>query len=320
MDERELLHELRDTAESLTERHMSSCKPWYPHEFVPWEMGARSDPKAPWNADRVPLPSAVRSALFVNLLTEDNLPYYFRTIERMFGNQGIWRDWAHRWTAEEGRHSIAMRDYLTVTGVLDPWALEDGRMSQVSGGKVPEPPSAVDGFVYVALQELATRISHRNTGKALVDALGDHPVATTGYDMLSRVATDENFHYLFYRDLTTAALRIAPSVVLPAIARQVRDFEMPGTGIPDFKQHADAIAKAGVYNLQQHHEQILEPVVLRWWAIEALEGLTAEAEVAREAVIRQIQRIGAVARRLAERAREAADRALVALQPASSPL
>ena len=45
--------------------------------------------------------------------------------------------------------------------------LEDGRMSQMSGGQVPEPDSAVDGFVYVALQELATRIAHRNTGKAL---------------------------------------------------------------------------------------------------------------------------------------------------------
>ena len=43
--------------------------------------------------------------------------------------------------------------------------------------------------------------------------------------------------------------------------------------------------------------------------IESLQGLTAEAEQAREALIRQIQRIGSAARRLADRAREAADRA-----------
>ena len=43
---------------------------------------------------------AVRSALIVNLLTEDNLPYYFRTIERQLGADGAWGVWTRRWTAE----------------------------------------------------------------------------------------------------------------------------------------------------------------------------------------------------------------------------
>ena len=261
----------------------------------------------------MPLPDPVRSALFVNLLTEDNLPYYFQTIDATFGNAGVWREWSHRWTAEEARHSIALRDFMTVTRTLNPRDLEDGRMAQMSGGQVPQPTNPVDAFVYVALQELATRIAHRNTGKALTDALGDHPVAQAGYDVLSRVAADENFHFLFYRDLTSAALEIAPSIVLPAIERQVREFEMPGTGIPGFKQHAEAIARGGLYNLQQHHDQILQPVVVKWWKLESLQGLTSEAEVARDAVLDRVQRIGKAARRLADRAREAADRAKTAL-------
>lgn len=309
MQDLELLHELTPVAERLTERHYETCKPWYPHEYVPWSMGRDFEPGVDWDPAEVPLPDSVRSALFVNLLTEDNLPYYFQTIDRMFGREGVWREWSHRWTAEEARHSIAMRDFLTVTRALDPRALEDGRMSQMSGGQVPEPTSPVDGFVYVALQELATRIAHRNTGRALHEQFGDHPVGKYGYDLLGRVAADENFHFLFYRDLTSAALELDPSTVLPAIERQVREFEMPGTGIPGFKQHADAIAKAGLYNLLQHHDQILEPVVMKWWKIESLQGLTSEAEVAREALVRQIQRIGKAARRLAERAREATEKA-----------
>ncbi|MEK7426294.1 MAG: acyl-ACP desaturase [Actinomycetota bacterium] len=309
MNEAGLLHELTPVAENLTTRHYETCKPWYPHEFVPWSMGRDFEPGRDWDPQEVPLPAAVRSALFVNLLTEDNLPYYFQTIDRMFGRTGIWREWSHRWTAEEARHSIAMRDYLTVTRTLDPKTLEDGRMSQMSGGQVPDPESAIDGFVYVALQELATRIAHRNTGRALIESLGDHPVGKAGYEMLGRVAADENFHFLFYRDITSAALEIAPSLVLPAIERQVREFEMPGTGIPGFKQHADAIARGGLYNLLQHHDQILEPVVMKWWKVESLQGLTAEAEVARDALVRQIGRIGKAARRLAERAREATERA-----------
>jgi acyl-[acyl-carrier-protein] desaturase len=308
-----LMDELTPVAERLTERHYDTCKPWYPHEHVPWSLGRDFVPGEAWDADEVPLPDPVRSALFVNLLTEDNLPYYFQTIDATFGNAGVWREWSHRWTAEEARHSIALRDFMTVTRTLNPRDLEDGRMAQMSGGQVPQPTNPVDAFVYVALQELATRIAHRNTGKALTDALGDHPVAQAGYDVLSRVAADENFHFLFYRDLTSAALEIAPSIVLPAIERQVREFEMPGTGIPGFKQHAEAIARGGLYNLQQHHDQILQPVVVKWWKLESLQGLTSEAEVARDAVLDRVQRIGKAARRLADRAREAADRAKTAL-------
>jgi hypothetical protein len=52
---------------------------------------------------------------------------------------------------------------------------------------------------------------------------------------------------------------------------------------------------------------------VKWWKLESLQGLTSEAEVARDAVLDRVQRIGKAARRLADRAREAADRAKTAL-------
>jgi acyl-[acyl-carrier-protein] desaturase len=158
------------------------------------------------------------------------------------------------------------------------------------------------------MQELATRIAHRNTAKAIQEHLPDHPVGAAGYDILARVATDENFHFLFYRDLVTEALAIDPSETVMAIERQVRSFEMPGVGIPGFREHADAIAKAEIYNLRQHHDQILEPLVRNWWKIESLEGLTDAAEQARVALLRQVDRIGALAQRMANRAKAAAER------------
>ncbi|MEJ7846003.1 MAG: acyl-ACP desaturase, partial [Acidimicrobiales bacterium] len=233
--------------------------------------------------------------LFVNLLTEDNLPYYFRTIERMFGNDGVWGAWARRWTAEEGRHSIVIRDYLTVTRAIDPVALERARMAQVSGGMTPEPTTAADGFAYVALQELATRISHRNTGKLMDSA---------GHDVMARVAKDENHHFLFYRDLMKAALEVDPSGGVIAIERQVREFEMPGTGIPDFADHARAIADAGIYDFTAHHDQILVPTVLRQWGVEELTDLTPEAEEARRKVVKRIGQVGRAAARIASRRAE----------------
>jgi len=291
--DRPLLDALLPEVERLTERHLAASKEWFPHDVVPWSRGRDFEPGATWDPADVVLPDAVRSALVVNLLTEDNLPYYFRTIETTFDADGPWGYWARRWTAEEGRHSIAIRDYLTVTRAVDPVSLERDRMAQVTCGEVPIPQSAADGLAYVALQELATRISHFNTGKAINDP--------AGYTVMKRVAADENLHYLFYRDLVTAALEIDPSTMVLAIERQVREFEMPGTGIANFGEHAIAIAKAGIYDLQIHHEQILVPVVLMHWGVEKTEGLSAEAEKARAALVKRIDRIGRAGRRVAAR-------------------
>ena len=285
-----LLAELEPTAERLLERHLSSAKEWFPHDLVPWSRGRDFEPDYEWSPDEV------RSALFVNLLTEDNLPYYFRTIEAMFGRDSAWGAWARRWTAEEGRHSIVIRDYLTVTRAIDPVALERARMAQVECGEVPEPETPHDGFAYVALQELATRIAHHNTGKLLDDK--------AGYEAMKKVASDENRHHLFYRDLVSAALEVDPSGMVLAIERQVRTFEMPGTGIVDYDAHAKAIAKAGIYDFATHHDLILVPVVLRHWGVEAIEGLSPEADTARAALVKRIERIGKAGRRFASRRAE----------------
>ncbi len=295
--QRDLVEVLTPEVERLFERHLGTTKSWMPHDLIPWERAALTDPRGPFDPARSALPAGVRSALIVNLLTEDNLPYYFETINRMFAND-IWRDWAKRWTAEEMRHAIVIRDYIAVTHAVDLDALEHARMQQVCGGQVPQPDTAVDTLAYVALQELATRISHRNTGNLLDDE--------AGYRVMARVAADENLHYLFYRDLVTAALEVDPSGTMCAIERQVRTFEMPGGGIPDFTAHANAIATAGIYDLVLHHDQVLVPVVLRHWAIETVEGLTREAELARERIVHHIARIGRIGRRLAERRAQAA--------------
>jgi acyl-[acyl-carrier-protein] desaturase len=287
-----LLADLEPIAAQQLERHVATAKEWFPHEFVPWSRGADFEAGYEWEPDAA-MTDEVRSALFVNLLTEDNLPYYFRTIESMFGRDSAWGEWARRWTAEEGRHSIVIRDYLTITRALDPVALERARMAQVCTGQVPEPDDPRDGFVYVALQELATRISHHNTGKRLDDKVG--------FELMKKVASDENRHYLFYRDLCTAAIELDPSGMVLAIERQVRTFEMPGTGIVDFDTHARAIAKAGIYDFAVHHDQILVPVILRHWGVESLEGLTPEAEQARAALVKRIDRIGRAGRRFADR-------------------
>lgn len=294
-EDRALLDATAHVAEALYERHLAKTKEWFPHELVPWSQGRDFEPGEQWDPNQFPLPDAVRSALYLNLLTEDNLPYYFHSISWLFSEEGVWGEWNRRWTAEEHRHSIVIRDWMTVTRAFDPVALERGRMAQVSTGFAREGTldNCCEGVVYVTLQELATRISHRNTGRLL----GEGP----GQDIMAKVASDENFHFLFYRDLATAMLEVDPSRMVLAMETQVRGFHMPGVGIPNFSEHAGAIAAAGIYDFSIHYDQILAPVVLRHWKLESLTGLSAEAEQARERTLAQLARIDRVGRRLAER-------------------
>jgi acyl-[acyl-carrier-protein] desaturase len=296
--DRTLQQELTPVARQLVERHLANAKEWFPHELVPWSRGADFVADESFDPEASPLSPAAQSALFVNLLTEDNLPYYFWTIDRTFGSGGdgddeVWGQWTKRWTAEEGRHAIVMRDYLTVTRSIDPVALERGRMAQLQGGQVPLFDAPVDGLVYVALQELATRISHTNTGRLI-----DDPV---GKKIMGKVAGDEWLHHVFYRDLVSAAIEIDPSTVVLAIERNVRDFAMPGQGIPGFASHARVIAAAGVYDFLVHHDSILVPIVVEHWGLAAIEGLSAEAQEARDRCLVHIERVGKAGRRLAEK-------------------
>ena len=77
-----------------------------------------------------------------------------------------------------------------------------------SGDKTP-----LEAVAYVSFQELATRVSHRNTGKATGDPIADK--------LLARIATDENLHMIFYRNLVTAAFDIAPDETMKAVADEV---------------------------------------------------------------------------------------------------
>ena len=298
MDQSALLKEIEPVAGDLLNRHLGVAKEWFPHEMVPYSRGKDFVAGSQWDKNDADFGSAsnemseaVRASLYVNLLTEDNLPYYFRDIDQLFGNDGAYGEWGRNWTAEEGRHSIVIRDYLTVTRAIDPVALERARMQQVRSGQVPAPLDIYEALAYLSMQELATRIAHRNTGKMMNDEVGEA--------IMSRVGNDENLHYLFYRDLATAAIAVDPSNMVIGIERAVRTFALPGTGITDFEKLSREIARVGIYDLLIHHDQILQPVVMRHWKLEQLTGLSDEAEKAREALFKRIERIGKVGAKMA---------------------
>jgi acyl-[acyl-carrier-protein] desaturase len=291
MDEA-LLNDLEPEAGRLYDRHARVAQEWFPHDYIPYRLGRDFD-KEPWTPDQPRLTGVAQTAFEIGLLTEDNLPSYHRLIHGMFGKgDGAWINWVGRWTAEEGRHAIVLRDYLTVTRNIDPVLIERGRMAQLQQGYEHDSPSTLRGLAYVAFQELATRISHRNTGR-----YSDDPVADR---IMVRIAADENLHMVFYRDILGAALKIQPSAAVRAIVDEVLAFEMPGAGITNFVRKAAQIAKAGIYDLRVHRDEVLLPI-LRHWRIFEIEGLDAAAEDARHRLIEHLDALDLAATRFEER-------------------
>jgi acyl-[acyl-carrier-protein] desaturase len=272
----QMLLELEQVVEENLNRHLKVAKEWFPHEYVPWSDGRNFDGilgGEAWSIEDSKMSDVARSSLIVNLLTEDNLPSYHHEIALLFGRDAAWGDWVHRWTAEEGRHGIAIRDYLLTSRAVDPVELERLRMQHMATGyESAHSQELVHSLAYVSFQELATRVSHRNTGKLTEDPVADQ--------LLARVAADENLHMIFYRNLLQGALELAPNQAMRAITDVVKEFQMPGTDIAGFQRKAVQMAVAGVYDLRQHRDDVVAPV-LRFWNVFEIEGLDAEGEQAR---------------------------------------
>ncbi|GAA2473928.1 acyl-ACP desaturase [Streptomyces thermolineatus] len=275
----QLLHALEEVVETEINRHLKVAKEWMPHEYVPWSDGRNFDGPLdgePWSIEQSKVTDIARTALVVNLLTEDNLPSYHHEIATLFGREGAWGTWVHRWTAEEGRHSIVMRDYLLTTRAVDPVQLERFRMAHMSEGfESDNRHSMLHSVAYVAFQELATRISHRNAGHHSGDPVCDR--------MLARIATDENLHMVFYRNLLGAAFELAPDQTMQAVRDVVVGFRMPGHGMPGFERAAARMAIGGIYNLRIHHDDVLQPVLRHLKVLEITglgpDGLKAQEEL-----------------------------------------
>jgi acyl-[acyl-carrier-protein] desaturase len=151
--------------------------------------------------------------------------------------------------------------------------------------------TALEAVAYVSFQELATRVSHRNTGRATGDPIADK--------LLARIATDENLHMVFYRNLMAAAFEVDPDMSMRAVTKEVTQFQMPGASMAGFRKNSMLIAKAGIYDLRLHHDEVVSPV-LRAWKVFERTDFGPEGERAREELAEFLKGLDAQAARFVE--------------------
>jgi acyl-[acyl-carrier-protein] desaturase len=273
---KEVLKAIDPQVRALIAEHRERSTRWMPHEVLPWGRGEDFNDK-PWAPQQSPLRPEIALALETNLLTEDNLPYYHAQIAKVVDEGSALHEWNGLWTAEESAHAIVMRDYVHLSRALDPARLEVNRLAVMQKGFGRRFADPFEVLAYTAAQELATRISHLSVGQKS----GDPALLK----VLSLVARDENFHYIFYRAVVKAILDVAPELMLPSIMRQLYTFNMPGEGFDRFAERSAAIAAEGIFGTREYRDEVVKPILFHW-GIDKLRGLPPEAERARERILK----------------------------------
>ncbi|HSL88015.1 MAG TPA: acyl-ACP desaturase, partial [Ignavibacteriaceae bacterium] len=195
----EMLNHLEQKVKEWIESHLSKRKLWFSSDFLPADEKMNDDQEN--NIKRLRervqgLPDSVRVAVAINLLTEEGLPHFHRIIAKHLGDESFWAKWNNMWTAEEDRHGGVLRDYARDGRLFNFKQIEMMQYHYQESGFNPDwdkDPYKV--FVYTTLQERATQISHKNTGKLA----GENEPLLNG--ILSNIAADEAKHYTFYRNV-----------------------------------------------------------------------------------------------------------------------
>ncbi|MEV6059209.1 acyl-ACP desaturase [Nocardia asteroides] len=257
LTDRELLDSLADVVETNLARHTEVAEGWQPHEFVPWADGRNFAflGGTDWTPEQSELSETAKLALTVSVLVADNLPSYHRELGKHL-RTGPWWRWVGRWTAEENRHEILIRNYLMVTRAVDPVALERARMAHMTDGFNRPPLHLIEVLTTCALEEQAAAIRHRNTA-----ALGENPIVTA---IAEKLAADDALQADFFAALVAAALDLVPDQAVRAIADQVATFRVPQVELPGGGSSDEALAEAGIYDRAKEGELVFGPLLRRW--------------------------------------------------------
>ncbi len=293
----EVLADLEPIVHTLMDAHEAKRVLWFPSELLAPAPDTDPDHHLAELRDRargISLP--MRVALALNLLTEEGLPHFHRLLAAYLGGDTFWTRWTNLWTAEEDRHGAVLHDYTRDSRLLDNPVLERMQFEYLKAGFEPawdKDPYRV--FVYTTLQERATQVSHANTGKlasAYEPKIGE---------VLSNVAKEEARHYTFYRAIFQGVLQRDPNRAMESAAAVMPSIDMPGINMPHFREMGDVIRRAGIYGPRDYLKIVEEQI--RFWAIEAVDGLNEAGKKAQERIMAIPARLERVADAMDTRSR-----------------
>ncbi|CAL2079471.1 acyl-(acyl-carrier-protein) desaturase [Tenacibaculum sp. 190524A05c] len=245
------------------------------------------------------------TVLIGDTITEEALPTYESWLMELDGVKqdpdNGWAKWVRAWTAEENRHGDVLNKYLYLSGRVNMREVEISTQHLIADGfDIGTSTDPYKNFVYTSFQELATYVSHNNVAKI---------ARKKGHKLLARmskiIAGDEMRHHKAYTAFVKEIFKIDPSEMMLAFEQMMRhkivmpamhlreSFNAKGSLFDDFSTVAQRI---GVYTGFDYVEILRK--LNETWEIDKITGLTAEAEKARDYLMKLPDRMYRITERI----------------------
>lgn len=240
-------------------------------------------------------------------ITEEALPTYESWLMDVEGVNQVenggngWSQWVRHWTGEENRHGDLLNKYLYLSGRVNMREIEMTTQHLINDGfDIGTDRDPYKNFVYTSFQELATYVSHNRVSQ-IAKQYGDKKLSK----MCKLIAGDEMRHHMAYSEFVDRIFKVDPSEMMLAFQYMMKQkIVMPAHFLREsgqkigtaFEQFSDSAQRIGVYTAMDYVD-ILRKLIEKW-QIDKIDGLTAEAEKARDFLMKLPDRMTRISERL----------------------
>ncbi|MES2864197.1 MAG: acyl-ACP desaturase [Bacteroidota bacterium] len=238
-------------------------------------------------------------------ITEEALPTYESWLMDVEGIDNVerngWSKWVRHWTGEENRHGDVLNKYLYLSGRVNMREIEQTTQHLIADGfDIGTGRDPYKNFVYTSFQELATFVSH-NRVALIAKKYGEKKL----FKMCNLIAGDEMRHHLAYSEFVNQIFKVDPSEMMLAFQYMMKQkITMPALFLREsgdkigsaFEAFSDSAQRIGVYTASDYVD-ILQKLNEKW-DIGNINGLTAEAEKARDYLMKLPERMRKISERI----------------------
>ena len=238
-------------------------------------------------------------------ITEEALPTYESWLMEVEGvdNEGNngWAKWVRQWTGEENRHGDLLNKYLYLSGRINMREVEITTQHLITDGfDIGTGKDPYKNFVYTSFQELATYVSHNRVSQ-IAKQYGDKQLSK----MCKMIAGDEMRHHHAYSEFVNQIFKVDPSEMMLAFQYMMKQkITMPAHFLREsgqkigtaFEEFSNSAQKLGVYTANDYVD-ILRKITEKW-EIDKITNLSAEAEKARDYLMKLPDRMAKISERL----------------------